>query len=334
MEGIVLLSPADLYRTVWADEFYAVHYLPGETSGRFPGRAADRVEGARRRCCRVGENVLGTIYGALTQTPTADQAGCVAAIWEWVRTYARRLVSRDSDSDIDPGIAQFARWVLGLGGERGEPDVPVAIWPAGYDWNLPFTVGGGIVWPSALTPTDPARIPQVARTFLHELVHVAQYRWMASRGAERAGWSVFGDWMQDRIIGAHGYVRLHSTRRICDWLTDYYQQNPTAAATAGAHPDWWRQAMQNPDQMGVWYGMVLDDGRLYLPWLVRVGGGMQTWMLPLEDRGGRKYITADRPVLSSDEVQRRMAARLRCGQYDHPHEIAAHRIVDELRTFS
>jgi len=325
-----LLPPPDMFRLVWRDQPYAAHWLPGERAGRFP--PSTRALWPRIRCCMLGPAAMGTIYSHLPAASPAD-AAAMEAVWNQARAHARDLLGLVPPPA--PGVVQFARWVL----DGAAREVPVSVWPRGYDWDLPFTVGGGIVWPSVLVPGPDrghaqAAIRRLAKTFLHELVHVAQFQSLSgeSLGGAKFNLDEFARWMQASVVEPHGFEPLPArSARICEWITDYYCLNFDRDARNLSPPEWWTQSMQNPDTLGIWYGVRIQD-RLYLPWLVRAHGdgvGIRTWMLPLEwnDERKRHYVAAGGQIIKD---QRRLVQHFGCGQFDHPHELAAHQIVDLL----
>ena len=352
----ILLSPVRMFEDVWAGQPYSIHWLPGERAARFPPgspAAADLL--SRLQCSHVGAGAMRRLYlessdGYANQADRDHDARAVHDLWQRAMKVAHAHTQKKQEDDRDGeegsregGIAAFARWA------RGCRRVPMSVWPPGLDWDLPFTVGGGIVWPSALLPSWPseaqARLGSLARTLLHELVHVAQFRLLRPDPDRDPNLAEFGRWMQDKIIAAHGFRALaHPRPRICDWLVDYYTLNDDGKELwRRGPPRWWRLAMQNPDTLGRWYGVRLSMGatadRLYLPWLVNVASAsrnvqIRTWMLPLawSQRARRYFIVSPslEPVDESPEAQGRLARHFGCAQFDHPHELAAHGIVDLL----
>jgi hypothetical protein len=301
-----LVSPYAMVRDRWRGTPYGQQVLPGERNGR--GLSAGS-RGHNGHCVRVRfEEILAEYrrYG--------DERDCpaMAAIYRRALAYAERL----RDGAPDPGLRELGDWLT-----RNLAATPVAVWPVGHDWELPFTVGGGIVWPLSLC-TD---TPGAAQTFVHEMVHVAQ--------GQMDRLPLFGKWMDTHIVQKFGYVRLDGIpvgRPACDWLNDYRTLN----AAPSPHPAWWTNAIQNPDTLGIPYGVRLD-GTLYLPWLATSARGMATWMLPLawHPALGRHYISAQPDPLDGS-LPGPHAALLDhfggCHQFDHPHEVAAHRVVDFL----
>ena len=315
-----LVSPYAMVRDRWPGTPYGQQVLPGEWG---PGRGLLRLtRRGRGNCVRVPFAEVLAEYRAFDRVHGVDP-DAAAGLARRALVYARKL----RDTAPEPGLRELGAWLV-----DHLATTPVAVWPPGRDWELPFTVGGGIVWPHFLC----ADTSEAAQTLVHEMVHVAQ--------AQLDQLPLFGQWMDANVVRRFGYVRLDGIpvgRPACDWLNDYRAQNHTTESDSEPEPTWWTHAIQNPDTLGIPYGVRVRDGdgdpTLYLPWLARAGGGtrMTTWMLPLawHHALGRHYIAKREPIDGGlPGPHAALLARFGgCHQFDHPHEIAAHHVVDFLR---
>lgn len=311
----MISAPSDLIRMYWTDQPYWKYLLPGEVGRcQFLPHLARRP---RRTCAR-----MAPCYVCDAPPPPKDvdpdlAAAHIANMQDLVTKNVEAAQIRLSSSQ--PSLEPLWKWLIT---DRGVHTTPVALWPSGYDWDMPFTVGGSIVWPQLFLHRD--TMP-AAKTYLHELVHVAQFHALYGNPGDRDGLRPFMDWIDEKVAQPKGYTKIEDQQLAavpCTWLKGYLAGNYPKRGTD--LPVWWTHGMQNPDWLGVVYRVRYKGGD-YLPWMVSLPTTrkIETWLLPLHAEKG--HVTLDRPIIS-DQVQ--LKKHFGCHQFDHPHEIAAHRIAD------
>ena len=312
----MISTPSELVRKYWTDQPYWKYLLPGER-----GRCQlllPHLARLPRTCARMAPCYVCDAPPPPSDVRPTDAAAHLAQMHGLVTENVAMAQTKFAY------LSPLWKWLLT---EHKVQTTPVAIWPSGYDWDMPFTVGGSIVWPQHFLRVAPE---SAAKTYLHELVHVAQFHALYGQSGDQEALRPFMQWIENTIAEPKEYTKIEDQRRAavpCTWLQGYLAGNSEFSkyTRAGGDPlpDWWTYGMQNPDWLGVVYRVRYQD-ELYLPWMVSLpnGGKIETWLLPLHADG---HVTLDRPIIKD---QARLRTHFGCHQFDHPHEIAAHWVAD------